>query len=75
MKKYATISAKISEEEREEIRRLKLNPTEIIRNAVHEEIKRARNKDQIDSMKKVRQIIMKLRSEDIVKDIREDRER
>ncbi|MCL4350624.1 MAG: CopG family transcriptional regulator [Candidatus Thermoplasmatota archaeon] len=75
MTRYATISAKISEEEREEIRRLKLNPTEIIRNAVHEEIKRARNKDQIDSMKKVRQIIMKLRSEDIVKDIREDRER
>ena len=75
MTRYATISEKISEEEREEIRRLKLNPTEIIRNAVHEEIKRARNKDQIDSMKKVRQIIMKLRSEDIVKDIREDRER
>lgn len=75
MTRYATISAKISEEEREEIRRLKLNPTEIIRNAVHEEIKRARNKDQIDSMKKVRQIIMKLRSEDIAKDIREDRER
>ncbi len=75
MTRYATISAKISEEEREEIRRLKLNPTEIIRNAVHEEIKRARNKDQIDSMKKIRQIIMKLRSEDIVKDIREDRER
>ena len=75
MTRYATISAKISEEEREEIRRLKLNPTEIIRNAVHEEIKRARNKDQIDSMKKVRQIILKLGSEDIVKDIREDRER
>ncbi len=75
MTRYATISAKISEEEREEIRRLKLNPTEIIRNAVHEEIKRARNKDQIDSMKKIRQIIMKLRSEDIAKDIREDRER
>ncbi len=75
MTRYATISAKISEEEREEIRRLKLNPTEIIRNAVHEEIKRARNKDQIDSMKKVSQIVLKLGSEDIVKDIREDRER
>ena len=45
MKRYTTISAKIPEEEREEIKKLGLNPTVIIRKAVEEEIRRARNKD------------------------------
>ena len=75
MHKYTTISAKISEEEREEIKNLKLNPTEIIRKAVQEEIRRARNKELIEKMKKVRPIISKLNTEEIVSDIREDRER
>ncbi len=75
MKKSSTISAKISEEEREEIRKLKLNPTEIIKKAVQEEIKRARNEELIKRMKEVRPIILKIRLEDIVSDIREDRER
>ena len=75
MKKSATISAKISEEEREEIRKLKLNPTEIIKKAVQEEIQRARNEELIKRMKEVRPIILKIRLEDIVSDIREDRER
>ena len=75
MHKYTTISAKISEEEREEIKKLKLNPTKIIRKAVPEEIRRARNKELIEKMKKVRPIISKLNTEEIVSDIREDRER
>lgn len=75
MKKSATISAKISEEERDEIRKLKLNPTEIIKKAVREEIKRARNEELIKKMKGVRPIILKLKLEEIVSDIREDRER
>ena len=42
---YTTISAKISEEEREELKKLGLNPTVIIRKAVQDEIRKARNKD------------------------------
>ncbi len=75
MKKYSTISAKISVEDRQEIKKLKLNPTMIIRKAVHEEIKRARSKELIEKLKKVRPIISKLRMEEIISDIREDRER
>ena len=75
MKKSATISAKISEEERDEIRKLKLNPTEIIKKAVQEEIKRARNEELIKKMKEVRPVILKMKLEEIVSDIREDRER
>ena len=75
MKRYTTISAKIPEEEREEIKKLGLNPTSIIRKAVQEEIRRARNKDLIEKMKKVAPIISKLKLDEIVSDIREDRER
>ena len=74
MSKYTTISAKISEKESEEIKKLKLNLTMIIRKAVQDEIKKAKNKDLIERMKKVRPIISKLRIEEVVADIREDRE-
>ena len=75
MKMYTTISAKISEEEREELKKLGLNPTVIIRKAVQDEIKKARNKDLIEKMKKVAPIISKLKLDEIVSDIKEDRER
>ena len=75
MKRHTTISAKIPEEEREEIKKLGLNPTSIIRKAVQEEIRRARNNDLIKKMKKVAPIISKLNLDEIVSDIREDRER
>ena len=75
MKMYTTISAKISEEEREELKKLGLNPTVIIRKAVQDEIRKARNKDLIEKMKKVAPIISKLELDEIVSDIREDRER
>ncbi|MFG1519175.1 MAG: CopG family transcriptional regulator [Thermoplasmataceae archaeon] len=75
MKKYATISAKIPEEEREEIKKLHLNPTEIIRKAVRDEIRNARNKDLMERMEKVRPAILKMETEEIVAGIREDRER
>ena len=75
MKRYTTISAKIPEEERDEIKKLGLNPTSIIRKAVQEEIRRARNNDLIEKMKKVAPILSKLNLDEIVSDIREDRER
>ncbi len=75
MKTYTTISAKISEEEREELQRLGLNPTTIIRKAVQEEIRKVKTKNLIEKMKKVAPIISKLKIDEIVSDIREDRER
>ncbi len=75
MKMYTTISAKISVEERGELKKLGLNPTVIIRKAVQEEIRRARNKNLIKKMKRVAPIISKLKFDEIVSDIREDRER
>lgn len=75
MKVYTTVSAKITKEEREELKKLGLNPTVIIRKAVQEEIRKARNKKLIEKMKRVAPMISKLKLDEIVSDIREDRER
>lgn len=75
MKLYTTVSAKISEEERAELKKLGLNPTVIIRKAVQEEIRKAKNKTLIEKMKKVSPILSKLNLDEIVSDLREDRER
>ena len=75
MKMYTTVSAKISQEDREKLRKLGLNPTEIIRRAVQEEIRKASNKALIEKMKRMKPVISKLNLDEIVSDIREDRER
>jgi antitoxin CcdA len=75
MKMYTTVSAKITEEEREELKKLGLNPTEIIRKAIRDEIRKANNRALIEKMKSLMPVISKLNIDEIVSDIREDRER
>jgi len=75
MKTYATVSAKVSKKERDELKKLGLKPTEIIRRAVQEEIRRAKNKKLMEKMRRVAPIIKKLNVDEIVSDIRKDRER
>ena len=75
MKTYATVSAKVSKKERDELKKLGLKPTEIIRRAVKEEIKRAKNKKLMEKMRRIAPTVKKLNVDEIVSDIREDRER
>jgi len=75
MKTYATVSAKVSKKERDELKKLGLKPTEIIRRAVQEEIRRAKNKKLMEKMRRIAPIVKKLNVDEIVSDIREDRER
>ena len=75
MSKYTTLSAKITEEDREELRKLGINPTELIRKAIHDEIKKYRNNELMEKMKKIAPTLSKLKMDELVKDIREDRDR
>ena len=75
MKTYATISAKVSKKEKDELKKLGLKPTEIIRRAVQEEIRKAKNKKLMEKMRRIAPIVKKLNVDEIVSDIREDRER
>jgi len=75
MKTYATVSAKVSKKERDELKKLGLKPTEVIRRAVQEEIRRAKNKELREKMRRIAPIVKKLNMDEIVSDIRKDRER
>jgi len=75
MKTYATVSAKVSKKERDELKKLGLKPTEVIRRAVQEEIRRAKNKELMEKMRRIAPIVKKLNVDEIVSDIRKDRER
>jgi len=75
MKTYATVSAKVSKKERDELKKLGLKPTEVIRRAVQEEIRRAKNKELMEKMRRMAPVVKKLNMDEIVSDIRKDRER
>jgi len=75
MKTYATVSAKVSKKERDELKKLGLKPTEVIRRAIQEEIRRAKNKELMEKMRRIAPIVKKLNMDEIVSDIRKDRER
>lgn len=72
---YTTVSAKIPREIKHKIEEYGIKPSEVIRKAIQNEIK----KFEIMNLKKeselLKPIINKIKSERVVKSIREDRER
>ncbi len=72
---YATVSAKIPREIKYKIEEYGIKPSEVIRKAIQNEIK----KFEIMNLKKeselLKPIINKIKSEQVAKSIREDRER
>ena len=75
MVKNVVISAKITADERDELRKLKLKPSRIIQAAVRKEIKRAKMEQLTGELEKLKPVFAKLKIDDIVEDIREDRDR
>ena len=74
MQKYATISVKIPIADREEMRKLKIKPSRLVRNA----IKRKLKKERIARLKALREtmngIFEKLPADIVTASIREDRD-
>lgn len=72
---YTTVSAKIPREIKHKIEEYGIKPSEVIRKAIQNEIK----KFEIMNLKKeselLKPIINKIKSEQVAKSIREDRER
>lgn len=72
--KYATVSVKVPVELKQELERLGIKPSKLLRRAIEEEVKRReveRIKKEIESL---RSTLAKISIEDVVKFIREDRE-
>lgn len=73
--KYVTVSVKVPPELKEKIRKLGIKPSKLLRKAIEEEVRRReveRIKGEIEMM---RPILSKISIEDVVKSIKEDRER
>jgi len=57
MGKYVTISAKIPEELREEIRALKINPSEVIREALENEVRKKKIEKLLKELENIKSLL------------------
>ncbi len=69
-----TVSTKIPKQLKEKIQKLKIKPSKILRKALEDEVKKREVEDLKVEIAKLRPILDKVRVEDIVKSIREDRD-
>ncbi len=74
MQRYTTVSVKIPVNEREEIRRLKLSPSKLIRSAIKLMLREARIKQLKLTRSKMDAIFQKLKTADVTTSIREERD-
>jgi len=72
MGKYVTISAKIPEELREEIRALKINPSEVIREALENEVRKKKIEKLLKELENIKSLLTE--PNETVKLIRETRD-
>lgn len=74
MQKYATISVKIPIADREEMRKLKIKPSKVVRMAIRRRLKRERIERLKVLRKKMQGIFEKLPTQMVTASIREDRD-
>lgn len=72
---YTTVSAKIPKETKLKIEEYGIKPSEVIRKALQNEIKKFEIMNLKKESESLKPIINKIKSEHVVKSIREDRER
>jgi hypothetical protein len=67
-------STKIPKQLKEKMQRLKIKPSKILRKALEEEVKKREMEELKEEINKLKPILDKVSMEDIVKNVREDRE-
>ncbi|MEM2169826.1 MAG: hypothetical protein QW186_08535 [Candidatus Bathyarchaeia archaeon] len=73
MGKYVTVSVKIPREVKERLERLGIKPSQLLKNAIVEELRRREIEDLRKRIEEVKPILNKISTEYVVKSIREDR--
>ncbi len=71
---YTTVSAKIPKKIKEKMEEYGIKPSEVIRKALYEEIKKAELKKLKEEVSSVKPVIARVKSGAVTKSIREDRE-
>ncbi len=75
MAKYETLSAKVPTGLKQEAKRLGVDTNELIRTALENEIRRKKAEQMDRDLASIGDALRRVRLEDVVADIREDRER
>jgi len=71
---YVTVSAKIDKKLRKKLEELSIRPSEVIRRALEEEVKRKTKEMILKKIKKASPLLQRVSKEEIVRAIRESRD-
>jgi antitoxin CcdA len=74
LSKDVTVSTKIPKQLKEKVDRLKIKPSKLLRKTIEDEVKRRETEELKEEIDKLKPILEKVSMEDIVKNIREDRD-
>ncbi len=69
-----TVSTKIPKQLKEKMQRFKIKPSQILRKALEDEVKKREIEELKEEIKKLKPVLDKTNMEDVVKSIREDRD-
>jgi hypothetical protein len=75
MAKYETVSVKVPVELKEKIRKLRIKTGDVLRKALEEEVRRREVEEINRELKELHPVLQKIKIEDVVASIREDRDR
>ncbi|MBS7606130.1 MAG: hypothetical protein QXH97_04615 [Candidatus Bathyarchaeia archaeon] len=73
MGKYVTVSVKVPREVKERLERLGIKPSQLLKNAIIEELRRREIEDLRRRIEEAKPILNKISMDYVVKSIREDR--
>jgi hypothetical protein len=74
MGKSVVISVRIPEELKKELEKYNIDEAEVIRRALINEVKKAKAKELEKEAKEIKEVLSKIPIEDVIKEIREDRD-
>jgi len=74
MGKSVVISVRIPEELKEELEKYNIDEAEVIRRALVNEVKKAKARELEKEAKEIKEVLSKIPIEDVIKEIREDRD-
>ncbi len=74
MGRYVTISVKVPKETKEELERMGIKPSALLKAAIEEAIRKKYLEEVKKDIERLRDLLLLVPAEDIVKSIREDRE-
>ena len=75
MAKYETVSARIPADLKEKIDRYNVKASEVIREALEEEVRRRELKELREHAQRIKPLLDRITTEEVVRSIREDRDK